>query len=258
MESLARGEDVGSAEAGTLGAICDAFPTALLTLDADGVVRGFNAAWARAMGTTRMAAAFSRAVHPEDRARSSALLHGLCDARGHAAAPARERLRLVHPSGDLRWFDCAVTCEGGSYFVSLVDVTIGQRRESALKAHLRGALGLLDGMPGLLYRGRNNRSWTMEIVSAGCELLTGYPPEWFVNSHEHSFSQLILPAFADYVWHGVQAALAGRVPFELRYRIRCADGTVKAVFEKGVGIYSEGSEVLGIEGAIFEVREDAR
>ena len=92
MESLARGEDVGSAEAGTLGAICDAFPTALLTLDADGVVRGFNAAWARAMGTTRMAAAFSRAVHPEDRARWSALLHGLCDARGHAAAPARERL----------------------------------------------------------------------------------------------------------------------------------------------------------------------
>ena len=257
MESLAREGDVVSAVAGTLGAMFDAFPAALLTLDADGIVRGFNAAWARAMGATRTGAPFSRAVHPEDRPRWSALLHVLCDARGRAAAPARERLRLVHPSGDLRWFDCAVNCDGDSCFVSLVDVTDECRRESAMEAHLRGALGLLDGMPGMLYRGRNNRSWSMEIVSAGCKLLTGYPPEWFVNSHEHSFSQLIAPEFSDYVWHGVQAALAERVPFELRYRIRCADGAIKAVFEKGVGIYSEGSEVLGIEGAIFEVREEA-
>ena len=148
--------------------------------------------------------------------------------------------------------------EGASYYLSLVDVTQEQRRANALEARLRGVLGLLDGMPGLLYRGRNNRSWTMEIVSAGCEALTGYPPEWFVDSHEHSFSQLILPEFADYVWYGVQEALAERVPFELRYRIRCADDTIKLVLERGVGIYSEGSEVLGIEGAIFEVREGAR
>ncbi|WP_322092302.1 PAS domain-containing protein [Paraburkholderia bannensis] len=245
MASLAGGfDDIGVA------AGLDAFPVPLLTLDPGGLVLSANAAWTRAM-TLRPGAPFARAVHPEDRARWQALLQrARADDEGSAA---RARLRLLQPAGDLRWFDCTVARAGASYGVVLADATQSQRREAALEARLRGVLGLLDGMPGLLYRGRNNRSWTMEIVSAGCEALTGYPREWFVDSHEHSFSQLILPEDADYVWYGVQEALAARGAFELRYRIRGADGRVKAVLEKGVGIYSEGGEVLGIEGAIFEV-----
>ncbi|MEM5330973.1 PAS domain-containing protein [Paraburkholderia sp. JHI2823] len=252
MVSLASGFD----EVHVAGAALDAYPVPLLILDMDGIVRSANAAWTRAMSAACAGLPFGRDVHPEDRGCWQALLRDARD--GHDGMAARSRLRLLHPAGDLRWFDCTVAREGASYYLSLVDVTQEQRRANALEARLRGVLGLLDGMPGLLYRGRNNRSWTMEIVSAGCEALTGYPPEWFVDSHEHSFSQLILPEFADYVWYGVQEALAERVPFELRYRIRCADDTIKLVLERGVGIYSEGSEVLGIEGAIFEVREGAR
>lgn len=252
MASLAGGfDDIGAATG------LDAFPVPLLTLDMDGIVRGANAAWARAMTAARPGMPFARDVHPEDRARWQILLRQARAGQHGAEGGVRGRLRLLHPSGDLRWFDCTVARAGASYCVALADATQAQRREAALEARLRGALGLLDGMPGLLYRGRNNRSWTMEIVSAGCEALTGYPPEWFVDSHEHSFSQLILPDYADYVWYGVQEALAARTAFELRYRIRSADSRVKAVLEKGMGIYSEGGEVLGIEGAIFEVRDSA-
>jgi PAS domain-containing protein len=115
-------------------------------------------------------------------------------------------------------------------------------------------MGLLNGVPGLIYRGRNNPSWSMEFVSDGCEELTGYPAAWFVDSHEHSYSQLIVPDDVDYVWRAVQEALADRRPFELRYRIRGANGDVRNVWERGIGIYSASSEVLGIEGAIFAVR----
>lgn len=51
----------------------------------------------------------------------------------------------------------------------------------------------------------------------------------------------------------MQQALLRREPYELTYRIRCADGRIKNVWEKGVGIYADTGEVLGIEGAIFEM-----
>ncbi|MNR45977.1 PAS fold protein [compost metagenome] len=107
-------------------------------------------------------------------------------------------------------------------------------------------------MPGLIYRGRNNRDWTMEFVSAGCLQLTGYPPERLVDNHEFTYNSLILAQDADYVWREVQYALSRQEPFELDYRIRCADQSIKHVWEKGVGIYADTREVLGIEGAIFE------
>lgn len=247
MASLADGfDDIGVATG------LDAFPVPLLTLDMNGIVLGANVAWVRAMAGARRGVSFARNVHPEDRAHWQTLLRAASIA---SDGEARARLRLVHPCGDLRWFDCTVARAGAGYCVALADATLSQRREAALEARLRGALGLVDGMPGLLYRGRNNRSWTMEIVSAGCKALTGYAQEWFIDSHEHSFSQLILPEYADYVWFGVQEALVARAAFDLRYRIRAADGRVKPVLEKGVGIYSEGGEVLGIEGAIFEMGE---
>ena len=65
---------------------------------------------------------------------------------------------------------------------------------------------------------------------------------------------LILAQDADYVWREVQYALSRHEPFELNYQIRCADQSIKHVWEKGVGIYADTCEVLGIEGAIFERR----
>ncbi|MNE61642.1 PAS fold protein [compost metagenome] len=52
----------------------------------------------------------------------------------------------------------------------------------------------------------------------------------------------------------MQCALLKREPYQLSYRIRCADGRIKDVWETGVGVYSSSGEVLGIEGAIFERR----
>lgn len=114
------------------------------------------------------------------------------------------------------------------------------------------ASGLLDELPGLIYRGRNDRTWYMEYVSAGCLPLTGYPAEYLMSSPERSFGSLILDEYAEYIWYCVQCALLKHEPYQLSYRIRSAGGQVKDVWETGVGIYSGSGEVLGIEGAIFE------
>ena len=114
------------------------------------------------------------------------------------------------------------------------------------------AIGLLDELPGLIYRGRNDRSWSMEYVSAGCLSLTGYPADYLTRNPQRSYGSLILDEYAEYIWYCVQCALLKHEPYQLSYRIRCAEGRIKDVWETGVGIYSGSGEVLGIEGAIFE------
>ncbi|WNW10570.1 LuxR C-terminal-related transcriptional regulator [Pseudomonas sp. DTU_2021_1001937_2_SI_NGA_ILE_001] len=126
---------------------------------------------------------------------------------------------------------------------------------ATLKADLDPAAvaGLINDLPVLVYRGDNARAWYMDYVSEGCLQLTGYPAEYLTRDPEHSFGSLILAEYADYVWYCVQCALLKREPFQLRYRICCADGRIKEVCETGVGVYSANGEVLGVEGAIFEV-----
>jgi len=127
-----------------------------------------------------------------------------------------------------------------------------ERAGAASAAPIPFALGLLDDLPGLIYRGRNDRSWYMEYVSAGCLPLTGYPADYLTSNPQRSFGSLILDEYADYIWYCVQCALLKHEPYQLSYRIRCAEGRVKDVWETGVGIYSGSGEVLGVEGAIFE------
>lgn len=141
---------------------------------------------------------------------------------------------------------------GSSWRVGDVAGVPGDGAEAGAAAPIAPAAGLLDELPGLIYRGDNDRTWFMKYVSAGCLPLTGYPAEYLTRSPQHSFGSLILDEYADYIWYCVQCALLKREPYQLSYRIRCADGRVKSVWETGVGIYSGSGAVLGIEGAIFE------
>ncbi|MVV52086.1 diguanylate cyclase [Pseudomonas sp. PB120] len=227
----------------------DFYPAALLELRDSGQIADFNLAWAQLMDRPDPQRHLIDYVHHEDR---SLWLQALNELRRHPETSFNQRLRFVHPSGELRWFEISLKRGGNRFYLVAGDITVHKRREISLQASQRSSMSLLDSMPGLIYRGRNNRDWTMEFVSAGCLQLTGYPAERLVDNHDFTYNSLILPQDADYVWREVQYALARQAPFELNYRIRCADQSIKQVWEKGVGIYADNREVLGIEGAIFE------
>jgi len=231
----------------------DAFPVPLVRLNTQGQVLSHNIHWARLMEAATPGTDLACHVHPED---GPAWRQALHNATSQATSPGDEealRLRFVHSQGGLRWLDIKLHHADGVVSMAVQDATRRQRRETALQAKARSMRNLLDGLPALVYRGRNDRNWTMEVVSAGCLGLTGYPAESLRNGHQVIYSSLILPADADYVWDTVQEALRLHAPYALCYRIHCADGHVKQVFETGQGIYSDSGEVLGIEGAMFEL-----
>ena len=110
---------------------------------------------------------------------------------------------------------------------------------------------LLDDLPLMIYRCRNDPHWSMAYVSAGCQALTGYYPVQLVGSRRLSYSSLIHPGDRDRVWLAVQRGLQEGRPFNLAYRLLCADGSERVVQERGCGIYSDSGEVLELEGVVM-------
>jgi PAS domain S-box-containing protein len=115
---------------------------------------------------------------------------------------------------------------------------------------------LMKNLPGMAYRCKNDRRWTMEFVSDGCHDLTGYAKEELEENRSAAYGDLIVPADNERVWQDVQEALTGHRYFTVRYRIRTKEGEEKWVWEQGVGIHSTNGNLLHIEGFITDISSE--
>src|SRR6185369_16882165 len=115
-----------------------------------------------------------------------------------------------------------------------------------------------SNLPGMAYRCRNDKDWTMEFVSEGCIELTGYKQAGLVQNRTISYAQLIHPDDRESTWNDVQAALREERPFKLVYRISTAAGVEKWVWEQGRGIFGPDGELLAVEGFITDITERKR
>ncbi|NKB70646.1 MAG: PAS domain S-box protein [Candidatus Latescibacteria bacterium] len=118
-------------------------------------------------------------------------------------------------------------------------------------------MNLLDHLPGMVYRCRNDRDWTMKFVSQGSVELTGYSPTELLDNGKIAYGQLIHPEDRDTVWDTVQQALADQAAFQVGYRLRTPE-TEKWVWEQGRGIFSPEGELLHLEGFISDITERKR
>ena len=111
---------------------------------------------------------------------------------------------------------------------------------------------LLSVLPGMAYRCRNDRDWTMEFASEGCLTLTGFACEDLIGSRRRSYNDLIHPEDRQGVWDEVQAAVRGKRSFELTYRISTAEGGEKWVLDRGRAVYGPDGSVLALEGFVTD------
>ncbi|MGQ9650706.1 MAG: ATP-binding protein [Phycisphaerae bacterium] len=130
-----------------------------------------------------------------------------------------------------------------------------ERIASSLKENERFLSMLLANLPGMVYRCRNDRDWTMVFVSDGCIPLTGYPPADLLENARVSYVEVIHPEDRSQVWDKVQAALAKGTEFELTYRIRTAGGEDKWVWERGRGVFSVEGNLMFLEGFVADITE---
>ena len=112
---------------------------------------------------------------------------------------------------------------------------------------------LLNKLPGMLYRCKNDDNWTMEFVSDGCNALTGYTSEDILYNNIISYASLMYKDDVNNVENIVSKALKERTAFSCEYRIKTKNGNTKWVWEQGLGIYDENNELLNIEGFITDI-----
>ena len=124
------------------------------------------------------------------------------------------------------------------------------RRETGRKLD-----ALLGNLTGMAFRCANDPDWTMEFVSAGCERLTGHPPDAIRNNALVSYASLIHPGDRDRIWDRVQKALPDPTPYGLTYRILHKSGEVRWVSETAVGVFDDSGALVAIEGYVQDITE---
>lgn len=130
--------------------------------------------------------------------------------------------------------------------------------ETALHENRRMLTTLLGNLPGVVYRCRNDRAWTLEFVSDGCVALTGYPASELLSNRVTFGNHLILPEDRDRVWATVQESVDARRPWQLIYRIRDAWGEEKWVWEQGRGVHDSAGRLVALEGFLSDWTERHR
>jgi len=236
-------------------ALVEQMQDGVLVLDAEGRVADANPAAERLLGRPLDALA-GRPI--------GQVVAGWRDADGRPPDVQRSEPQLIVPADGGRYLEWRAAPlldemrQVAGRLITLRDVTDRRRAEEALRESRRVYETLLSNLPGIAYRCRNDRAWTMEFISQGCRALTGYPAEDLVGNRRLAFADLIHEEDRERVWNDVQAAVEARQPYRLIYRIRAADGAEKWVWEQGRGVYDEAGNLLWLEGFIADFTERIR
>lgn len=117
----------------------------------------------------------------------------------------------------------------------------------------RMKLKLLENIPGMAYRCILDRNWTMEYISDGCKILTGYDSEDLQQNSIISYEDIIQEEYRDFVWETLNVAVGENRPYSLEYQIKTKDGRLKWVYEQGQAIYKIDGQIEALEGIIVDV-----
>lgn len=129
------------------------------------------------------------------------------------------------------------------------------RTEQNLRESERRLFTLMNNLPGVAYRCRNDGYWTMEFMSSGVEQLTGYRADQLVNNNGLSYGDIIVSEDEQAVSERLQNSQRGNGEFKITYRIQHANGERRWVFEQGQVIPGDDGKGSHIEGFITDITE---
>lgn len=165
--------------------------------------------------------------------------------------------RIIHKSGEIIWLEVfmdIINRTHDDYIRIIMSRNITHRKELAKHRDEmnKRTQRLMNNLPGLAFRCANDEHWTMEFVSEGSFILTGYKPEELVNNNIESYNNIILPKYQERLRTEWANAIKSRQHCQFEYEIKMKNGQPRWVFERGVPVYDENDELIAIEGIIID------
>jgi PAS domain S-box-containing protein len=244
-ETAARalGEVDRRARSRSFQAISDAVGVATYVVDAEGTVRAANDGFERFLGigasevvgtpherlvTERFRAVFESGCSLTERLLGTSDDGSLRRARMRITAGRGRAERVVeharHP------VETGAYAGGTAHVFTEVTVT----DDATARTGPRGWLWqtVLEEFPGLVYRCRTDQGWPMEFVGGRPESMTGYDADSLENDVSWG-SHVVLADDREQMRADIETQLTDGERFEVDYRIRHRNGSVRRVWERG-------------------------
>ena len=142
----------------------------------------------------------------------------------------------------------------------LVDIVVqisshisDRQAENALRESERKMTTLIKNLPGMVYKSEFDDERTMEVVSDGSKVLTGYSPEALIRNQVRSYASLIHLEDLERTRMIIRKAVEKKNQYRLNYRISHPNSGEKWVWEQGTGVYDESGNVTGLEGFVIDI-----
>lgn len=180
--------------------------------------------------------------------------------------PARESVKLGVSVQTLRhfpdlkkWFDIrAYPIKNENSEVVLViehlrDITDQKVNEIKLKEAEDRQSRLIENIPGIVYKCKVDKNWTMLFMSQETRDITGYSSSDFLHNSKIAYSDIIHPEDKELVWKTISDSIAVSSNFIVEYRIITKDNRTKHVWEKGKVVVD--SKNSYIDGVILDITD---
>ncbi|MDD5640231.1 MAG: PAS domain S-box protein [Syntrophales bacterium] len=137
----------------------------------------------------------------------------------------------------------------------LDDITQRKRMEEELRESEASYRTLAQNLPGLVYRIFIWEKFRMEFYNEALQSMTGYTLQDLGSGEACSLDTFILPEDMEKVREVVKQAIALDQAFEVEYRFRKKDGSIRHFAERGKPIPGEDGRVSHIDGVIWDITE---
>jgi len=238
--------------------VLDAIPVPIFLKDADMRYLGCNTAFSRFTGlsTRKLTGRTVYDIAPESLAVKYDQMDRELSRKGGRQTYQWQVSDAKGLPRDVIYEKTAVRAAGGGtggIIGAMVDITELLKERDRAEEKSRMLEVMIAGLPGMVYRCRNDASWTMLYASAGCRALTGYRPEEILMNSRLSYDDIIHPSDRALVRHEISRSAAGGKPFRIEYRIITAAGDEKWVVEHGAPVLSSAGKTLFLEGFISDI-----